>query len=100
MNSTSIWISVPIPYQTMNQLGIDLITNLPVTPVSYNTIVTAVDYTSKLVESRTLKEKFAEDIAEFMYNLVCHFGVSKIHISDQGREFVNQMCVIHVYTVN
>ena len=85
--------SVPVPYQTMNQLGIDLITNLPKTPEGYNTIVTAVDYTSKWVESRALKGKFAEGVGEFMYDLVCHFGASKIHISDQGREFVNQVCV-------
>ena len=91
--------SVPVPYQTMNQLGIDLITNLLKTPEGYNTIVIAVDYTSKWVESRALKGKFAEGVAEFMYDLVCHFGASKIHISDQGREFVNQVCVIHVCTV-
>ena len=91
--------SVPVPYQTMNQLGIDLITNLPKTAEGYNTIVTAVDYTSKWVESRVLKGKFTEGVAEFMYDLVCHFGASKIHISDQGREFVNQVCVIHVHTV-
>ena len=85
--------SVPVPYQTMNQLGIDLVTNLPVTREGYNTIVTAVDYTSKWVESRTLKGKFTEGVAEFMYDLVCHFGASKIHISDQGREFVSQVCM-------
>ena len=87
--------SVPVPYQTMNQLGIDLVTNLhvPVTKEGYNTIVTAVDCTSKWVESRALKGKFVEGVAEFMYDLVCHFGASKIHISDQGREFVNQVCV-------
>ena len=85
--------SVPVPYQTMNQLGIDLITNLPKTPEGYNTIVTAVDYTSKWVESRALKGKFTEGVAEFMYDLVYHFGASKIHISDQGREFVNQVPV-------
>ena len=70
--------SVPVPYQTMNQLGIDL----PVTPEGYNTIVTAVDYTSKWVESRALKGKFAGGVAEFMYDLVYLFGASKIHISD------------------
>ena len=91
--------SVPVPYQTMNQLGIDLVTNLPDTPEGYNTIVTAVYYTSKWVEFRALKGKFAEGVAEFIYDLVCHFGASKIHISDQGREFVNQVCVIHVHAV-
>ena len=39
--------SVSVPYKTMNQLGIDLITNLLVTPEGYNTIVTAADYTNK-----------------------------------------------------
>ena len=91
--------SVPVPYQTMSQLGIDLITYLPKTSEGYNTIVTAVDYTSKWVESRALKGKFTEGVAEFMYDLICHFGASESHISDQGREFVNQVCVIHVYTV-
>ena len=81
--------SVPVPYQTMNQLATDLVTKLPLTPEGYNTIVTAVDYTSKLVESRALKGKFAEGAAEFMYDLVCYFRASKIHISDQGREIVN-----------
>ena len=91
--------SVPVHCQTMNQLGIDLITNLQKTPEDYNTIVTAVDYTSKWVESRALKGKFTEGVGEFMYDLVCHFGASKIHISDQGREFVNQVCMIHVHAV-
>ena len=34
---------VPVPYQTMNQLDIDLVTNLPSTREGYNTIITAVD---------------------------------------------------------
>ena len=93
--------SVPVPYQTMNQLGIDLVTNLPVTPEGYNTIVTAVDYTSKWVESRALKGKFAEGVAQFMYDLVCHFGASKMHISDQGENLLTtSVCVIHVPSVN
>ena len=91
---------VPVPYQTMNQLGTDLITNLPVTPKGHNTIVIALDYTSKWVESRALKGKFTKGVTEFMYDLVCHFGASKIYISDQGEEFVNQVCRIHVHTVN
>ena len=91
--------SMPVPYQTMNQLGIDLITNLSKTQEDYSTIVTAVDYTSKWIESRALKGKFAEGVAEFMYDLVSHSGASEIHISDHGREFVYQVCVIHVHIV-
>ena len=92
--------SVPVPYQTINQLCIDLITKLPKTLDGYNTIVTAVDYTIKWVKSRPLKGKFTEGVAEFMCDLVCYFGASKIQISDKGREFVNTVHVIHVHTVN
>ena len=77
----------------MRQIGIDCITNLPKTDEGYDTIVTAIDYTSKWPESKSLKGKFAEGVAEFTYKLVCHHGAAKIHISDQGREFVNQVCV-------
>ena len=84
----------------MRQLGIDCITNLPKTEDGYDTIVTAIDYTSKWPESKPLKGKFAEGVAEFMCQLVCHHGAAKIHISDQGREFVNKVCVIsHSYTI-
>ena len=93
--------SMSIPYQTMNQLGIDLVTNLPVTPKGCNTIVTAVDYTSSWVESRALKGKFAEGVAEFMYDLVCHFEASKIHNLTRGENLLTRcVCVIHVPTVN
>ena len=92
--------SIPVLRMPMRQLGIDCITNLPKTEEGYDTIVAAIDYTSKWPESKPLKGKFAEGVAEFMYELVFDHGATKIHISDQGREFVNQVCVIfHSYTV-
>ena len=92
--------SIPVPSMPWRQLGIDHITKLPPTEEGYDTIVTAIDYTSKWPEFKPLKGKFTEGVAEFMYELVCHHGVAKIHVSDQGKEFVNQMCVIfQSYTV-
>ena len=85
--------SIHVPLETLNQLGIDLITNLPETAEGYNTIITCIDYTSKFVESKSLIGKCAEGVAQFMYGLVCCYGAARIHISDQGREFVNQGCV-------
>ena len=75
------------------QLGIDCITNLPPTDEGYDTIVTAIDYTSKWPEAKPLKGKFAEGVAEFMCEIDCCHGAAKIHLSDQGREFVKQVCV-------
>ena len=92
--------SIPVPRMPWRQLGIDCITDLPPTDERYDTIVTVIDYTNKWPESKPLKDKFTEGVAEFMYELVCHHGAAKIHISDQGREFVNQVCVIsHLYTI-
>ena len=81
--------SIHVPLETWTQLGIDLITNLPKTPEGYNTIVTCIDYTSKFIESKPLIGKCAEGVAQFMYELVCHYGAVRIHICNQGREFVN-----------
>ena len=47
--------SIPVPRMQMRQLGIDCITNLPETEEGYDTIVTAIDYTSKWPESKPLK---------------------------------------------
>ena len=47
--------SIPVPRECWQQIGTDLITNLPVTEEGYNTLVTAVDCTSKWVESKSLK---------------------------------------------
>ena len=92
--------SIPVPRLPWRQLGIDCITNLPPTDEGYDTIVTAIDYTSKWPECKALKGKFVDGVAEFMYELVCHHGAAKIHISNQGREFVNQVCVNYSsYTV-
>ena len=85
--------SIPVPRMPWTQLGIDCIRNLPPTDEGYDTIVTAIDHTSKWPEAKPLKGKFAEGVTEFMYELVCHHGTAKIHISDQRREFVNQVCV-------
>ena len=83
--------SIPVPHEVWVQVGIDLVTNLPETPEGYNTLCTVIDYKSKWVESKPLKGKFAVGVAEFLFEIMCRHGVAKIHISDQGREFVNEV---------
>ena len=85
--------SIHVPLETWIQLGIDLIINLPKTQEGYDTIVTCIDYTSKFVETKLLIGKCAEGVVQFMYELVCHYGAARIQIFNQGREFVNQVCV-------
>ena len=84
--------SITVPRLPWRQLGTDSITNLPLTDEGYDTIVTAIDYTSKWLECKVLKGKFTDGVAEFMYELVCHHGAAKINISDQG-ENLSTRCV-------
>lgn len=86
---------IAVPHEIWCQVGVDLITNLPETPEGYNTLCTVIDYKSKWVESQPLKGKHAEGVAQFLYELVCRHGVARIHISDQGREFVN--CITEAF---
>ncbi|XP_064383396.1 uncharacterized protein LOC135332020 [Halichondria panicea] len=73
------------------QVGIDLIGPLPITPNGSKYVVTLVDYFSKWAEAAPLPDKTAFGVAMFLYNLFCRFGFCEVLISDQGREFVNQV---------
>ena len=52
-------------------------------------VVVAVDYFTKWMETKALKDKTASSVAQFLYECTCRHGVPKIQINDQGREFVN-----------
>ena len=79
---------IPVPSKIFAQIGMDLIHMNRCR--GYNYIITAVDYLSKYCEMRPLKEKSAKEVARFIYeDLICRWGCSEYHITDQGREFVN-----------
>ena len=63
------------------------------TPQRGTTPSSPQDYPSKFVESKLLVGKCVEGVVQFMYELVCCYGAARIHISDLGGEFVNQVCV-------
>jgi hypothetical protein len=55
-------------------------------------IVVGIDYFSKWSEARPIKDKSAVTVARFLYDeIICRHGCPKIQISDQGREFVNNL---------
>lgn len=73
------------------QIGIDLITLLEVNGFRY--VAVAIDYFSKWCEARPLIDKKAVTVARFIYDeIICQHGGPKVEISDQGREFCNQLC--------
>ena len=79
---------IPVPSRIFAQIGMDLIQMNKYR--GYNYIITVVDYLSKYCEMRALKEKSAKEVAKFIYEgLICWWGCSEYHITDQGCEFLN-----------
>ncbi|KAJ1131535.1 hypothetical protein NDU88_009871, partial [Pleurodeles waltl] len=72
-------------------LGVDLIGPLPTTPTGNKYILTATDYFSKWVEAFPLKTKTAAEVASRLLSMYLRHGSPKRVLSDQGREFVNQV---------
>lgn len=82
----------PIPVTDIwNQIGIDLVGPLPETVRGNKYIVTVTDYFSKWPEAAPLPDKTALGVADFLYSLFCRHGWPSIVLSDQGREFVNEV---------
>lgn len=74
-------------------IGIDLTGPLPKTSSGFQYIMTATDYFSKWVEAFPLKSKSAAEVAHQLCSLIYRHGCPKRILSDQGREFVNEVSV-------
>uniref|UniRef100_A0A667XSF1 Gypsy retrotransposon integrase-like protein 1 n=1 Tax=Myripristis murdjan TaxID=586833 RepID=A0A667XSF1_9TELE len=83
-----------LPYQVSavwELVGTDLTGPLPKTTSGCQYILTATDYFSKWVEAYPLKTKAAAEVAEQLYKIVYRHGCPARILSDQGREFVNEL---------
>ena len=56
----------------------------------YKHLVVCIDYFSKWSEAKPLKDKLAESVSKFLYEIICRHGCMRIQINDQGKEFVNE----------
>ncbi|CAL9688356.1 unnamed protein product [Knipowitschia caucasica] len=72
-------------------VGIDLTGPLPKTPDGFMYMLTATDYFSKWVEAYPLKSKSALEVAQRLCSIIYRHGCPKRILSDQGREFVNEL---------
>ena len=58
----------------------------------YKYIITAQCYFSKYIEIGALKTKTGVEVSTWIYeNIFCRYGITDIHISDRGKEFVNNV---------
>ena len=82
----------PIPIvKVWHRVGIDLVGPLPETKNGSKYIITLSDYFSKWPEADAIPSKEATCVASFLLEIFCRHGWPKIVLSDQGREFVNQI---------
>ncbi|KAI7805320.1 putative gypsy retrotransposon integrase-like protein 1-like [Triplophysa rosa] len=72
-------------------IGIDLTGPLPKTVNDFQYILTITDYFSKWVEAFPLKTKSAAEVGRHICSIIYRHGCPKRILSDQGREFVNQL---------
>ncbi|KAL5477308.1 hypothetical protein EMCRGX_G024090 [Ephydatia muelleri] len=91
MKATAPLHPIPVPQEVWKQVGIDLIGPLKKSRSGNRYIITLVDYFSKWPEAAAIPSKEAKEVAFFLFKMICRYGCIKIVISDQGREFVNNI---------
>ena len=73
-------------------VGIDLTGPFPETSNGFLYILTATDYFLKWVEAFPLRTKTAREVGLHICSVVYRHGCPQRILSDQGREFVNDVC--------
>ena len=64
--------------QPFDQIGIDVIGPLTVTEDGNRYIITAMDYLTKCLEARAVKNTNVNTIAQFIFeDIICRYGISK-----------------------
>ena len=62
-------------------------------------LMVSIDYFSKWLEAKPIKDINASTIAQFLYEIICRHGCMKIQIDDQWSEFMNGVSkVLHNMT--
>jgi hypothetical protein len=73
-------------------IGIDLIGPLKTTKEGYKYILVIQDLFSKWVEAFPIRSKTAEEVADVLLReVVCRFGAPRQILSDNGKEFLNEL---------
>ena len=79
----------------MQQIGIDICSLSEVGGFKY--LVVFIDYFSKQLEAKPIKDKSVPTIAQFLYEVIFRHGYKKFQINDQGRESANEVSkVLHM----
>ncbi|KAL0447819.1 UNVERIFIED_CONTAM: hypothetical protein Slati_1909800 [Sesamum latifolium] len=76
---------IPCPFR---QWGIDIVGPFPLAAGQRKFLLVAVDYFTKWVEAEPLARITKGEVMKFIWkNIICHFGIPREIISDNGRQF-------------
>ncbi|KAL0427764.1 UNVERIFIED_CONTAM: Retrovirus-related Pol polyprotein from transposon opus [Sesamum latifolium] len=76
---------VPLP---LHAVGMDIVGPFPLAAGQRKFLLVAIDYFTKWVEAEPLTRITEGEVMKFIWkNIVCHFGIPKELISDNGRQF-------------
>lgn len=82
---------IPVSPEVWNLVGMDLIGPLKLTSHGNQYALTMTCYFSKWIEVFPIRDKSALSVARAIYTGYCRHGAPNEIITDQGREFVNQV---------
>lgn len=82
--------SLPVT-EVFDRVGIDCVFGLPTTNTGYTGILVLTEYLTKFPYAVPIKTKSAPEIAKHLLHFISLFGPPKVLLSDQGREFLNEI---------
>ncbi|XP_019205762.1 uncharacterized protein LOC102076495 isoform X5 [Oreochromis niloticus] len=88
LHPIKVHLKVKEPWEV---LGMDLIGPLPETRLGNRYVLTMTDLFTKWVIAEPLKSKTAAEVSAIMTSKLYTFGMVRKIITDQGKEFVNQL---------
>src|SRR6266498_553904 len=82
-------IELKAPFQ---RIGIDIVGSLTITKKGNRYIVTTMDYFTKWLIAKAIKEAMAKAVSKFIYEkIICEHGCLQVLQSDQETHFVNRV---------
>lgn len=79
-------------HEPFDIIGVDLVGPLPTTNEGYRYLLVVQDLFSKWVEAFPIRSKTAKEVADVLVReVICRFGSPRQILSDNGKEFVNEI---------
>ena len=76
---------VKIEPRELAQIGINLIGPLQPSRNNNGYICTVVDYFTKYIEAKPLPNKIGLLVGQYLFRLMCRYGVMDVTVTDQGK---------------